>query len=461
MELLNYRKIFSPLDLQNTLYNHNWALDLRPENNNFIFVCCGSMMRLILVVLAVCTLGLSFRDRSRIKDGIKDRVSNEVINKLDVDIDAKKDEVKFKLPDDDGGDPQCTGDNQDMSPTSQKLVDRLLQWCQRFKCVQKHRNKVRLLMRRYNFKRIIGRLGQDPRDEDFGNGDAEVNEPISGPLITLLIKVFGESRTVIGYLWRYGFLPKVLNKSPKASENFNGTIPPCAVTNAIREFQRWNNINATGVLTKETRVLMAMDRCGNADVECETDECKAEMEDDDTHFKRRKRYAFSRRQWLPNSDDKFELTYAFINYPSVETMKNKGYVVMTKERVRKQVEEGFNVWSDVAPLTFRETNNKEDANIKLSFAEGDHGDASPFTGPYGTLAHMYYPTKGLMHFDASENFTDAQKDFRSINLFYTAAHEIGHGIGLKHSSDRRALMYPNYLGYRSPMLGQDDINGIT
>ncbi|NWH82981.1 MMP8 collagenase, partial [Piaya cayana] len=48
------------------------------------------------------------------------------------------------------------------------------------------------------------------------------------------------------------------------------------------------------------------------------------------------------------------------------------------------------------------------------------------------------------------------------NLFYVAAHEFGHSLGLFHSKDPDALMYPVYRKFDPSVfpLHQDDINGI-
>jgi len=50
---------------------------------------------------------------------------------------------------------------------------------------------------------------------------------------------------------------------------------------------------------------------------------------------------------------------------------------------------------------------------------------------------------------------------RGTSLLMSAAHELGHSLGLSHSNDRSALMAPFYRGYeRNVSLSKDDIEGI-
>uniref|UniRef100_A0A3Q3CLQ9 interstitial collagenase n=1 Tax=Haplochromis burtoni TaxID=8153 RepID=A0A3Q3CLQ9_HAPBU len=87
-----------------------------------------------------------------------------------------------------------------------------------------------------------------------------------------------------------------------------------------------------------------------------------------------------------------------------------------------------------------------------------HGDGYPFDGPNEILAHAFAPGDGIggdAHFDEDETFT-----FRYV-LFMVAAHEFGHSLGLSHSNDPGALMYPVYSYSNSDtyVLPRDDVNG--
>ena len=121
------------------------------------------------------------------------------------------------------------------------------------------------------------------------------------------------------------------------------------------------------------------------------------------------------------------------------------------------------MWAQVVPLTFTETND-DNADILIKFISGYHGDGYPFDGEGGTLAHAFYPhdNKGISgdaHFDEHETFT--LRTNTGVNLFWVAVHEFGHSLGLSHSQNDKAIMYPFYRGYVPDMkLHSDDINGV-
>jgi hypothetical protein len=105
--------------------------------------------------------------------------------------------------------------------------------------------------------------------------------------------------------------------------------------------------------------------------------------------------------------------------------------------------------------------------MRLWWASGDHGDGNPFDGPGGVLAHCFYPPPvnagaiaGDCHFDDAEKWVTPGLGGAGIDAVTVMAHEIGHGLGLAHSADTNALMYPFYSSRRA-YLGYDDIAGIV
>ena len=150
--------------------------------------------------------------------------------------------------------------------------------------------------------------------------------------------------------------------------------------------------------------------------------------------------------------DTLEITYYFEN--GTDQLEGN----LEHDLVRR----AFALWSNQTALTFTETPSSADADILVAWARGDHGDGDPFDGPGDILAHASFPNpydneEVILHFDDDERWVDSET--RNVDLLTVAAHEIGHTLGLAHSDDPDALMYPSYSGPRRS-LGADDIAGV-
>uniref|UniRef100_A0A3B5M5B2 interstitial collagenase n=1 Tax=Xiphophorus couchianus TaxID=32473 RepID=A0A3B5M5B2_9TELE len=198
----------------------------------------------------------------------------------------------------------------------------------------------------------------------------------------------------------------------------------------LSEMQKFFGLQITGTLDNDTVEVMKKPRCGVAD----------------ENIARYSTFGDGLK-WKKNT-----ITYRFVNYTPD----------MSQAEVDDSIRRALEVWAKVTPLRFTKLTSGT-ADIMISFARRSHGDNYPFDGPGSTLAHAFAPSPdigGDAHFDDDETFT-----FRSSKgyvLFLVAAHEFGHSLGLSHSDNRAALMYPLY-SYKDPntfVLPQDDVRGI-
>ncbi|KAE8295523.1 Collagenase 3 [Larimichthys crocea] len=218
------------------------------------------------------------------------------------------------------------------------------------------------------------------------------------------------------YLRRFYDLPAGLQGKPSTSGAFQAKI---------REMQSFFKLKVTGNVDDNTLEVMKQARCGVPDI------------GEYNHFPRH-------LKWENNN-----VTFRILNYtPDLK-----------KADVDRAIRNALNVWSDVTPLIFKKLHTGI-ADIMISFGSKEHGDYNPFDGPNGLLAHAYPPGQGIggdTHFDEDEHWT---KDSSAYNLFIVAAHELGHALGMSHSTDAGALMYPVYSYSTGYPLAEDDIEGI-
>uniref|UniRef100_A0A3Q4HMC7 Collagenase 3 n=1 Tax=Neolamprologus brichardi TaxID=32507 RepID=A0A3Q4HMC7_NEOBR len=193
----------------------------------------------------------------------------------------------------------------------------------------------------------------------------------------------------------------------------------------IREMQNFFGLKETGNMDPHTLNVMKEARCGVPDVD---------------------NFGFypNRPKWKNHI-----ITYTIARYTPD----------MKKEDVEKSVRSALKMWSDATPLKFIKLNHRK-ADIVFSFSP--HGDFFPFDGPGGVLAHAFMPGMGMggdVHFDEDETWTAGTQGY---SLLSVAAHELGHSLGLTHSRDPSAIMYPNYRHQSNAKysLSNDDVMGI-
>jgi len=248
-----------------------------------------------------------------------------------------------------------------------------------------------------------------------------------------------EVREVYDYLRRYGYFQNeelaehYPNWKPAvASDPADPEIFDDALETGVKLFQRAAGLPETGLVDAEMRAIMKLPRCEFPDYY----NPPSALRHSDQH-----NWATTGGTWSSSN-----ITYRFANYTSD----------LSQSAQRSAIETAMFWWRSASAVSFSEVSSGE--NITLGFYSGDHGDGYPFDGASNVLAHAFYPNYGGdLHFDDAETWSTSSSS--GIHLTTVAAHELGHSMGLAHSSVTSAIMYAYYSGARSG-LTYDDHAGI-
>jgi len=217
-----------------------------------------------------------------------------------------------------------------------------------------------------------------------------------------------------GYFWRYPQdFDDVLDKETRS---------------AIKTYQDFFNLQVTGHLNKETLQKISLQRCGIPDMRYQYG------------FDVGSNVSFPKgNKWFPKGTKK--LTYGFHPEDKISLDKLEGF------------RNAFTRWSQTTRvLNFSETTSYDDADIKIGFyyiANNDIvdnvivGDSFISRNLDSNVKSGMIRLERLKFWEVPTDTYSRQWDLQYFDLETVAMHQIGHLLGLDHSSDEESIMYPS------------------
>ena len=246
------------------------------------------------------------------------------------------------------------------------------------------------------------------------------------------------------YLERFGYLnyQNSQNQTHANDDDFDDLLE-----SAIKTYQLNYHLKITGTLDAQTVSKMTAPRCGVPDIVNGTNFMRS--------GKKRTRHSHNTLHTVSH----FSFFPGYPRWPASRTHLTYGFLPGTNSNAISAVARAFNNWAGATHFTFSQTPNVGNANLKIGFHRRNHGDGAPFDGPGGTLAHAFAPTDGRFHYDADESWVVGSVR-GGMDMETVALHEIGHLLGLGHSSVPDAIMFASISSGMTKGLHRDDIEGI-
>lgn len=261
------------------------------------------------------------------------------------------------------------------------------------------------------------------------------SSPENGNSLSSLPTVgLGESaegfESVKDFLARFGYLAE----APQTEEAPSSALED-ETSLALAQYQTMHGLTPTGLFDENTREMMSRKRCTLPDINPATG------------------VSFS----ITCTWSKDTLTYAFA----------AGTGDIGGDAERDAVRRAFATWTAATQIAFREVATNGNPDIRIAWTPANCGDAN-MTG--GTLAHADYPPgcgyygnalPRPIHFDDQENTWCIGSAAGQFDVETVALHELGHILGLSHSSVAGAVMFPTVSANATlRALAPDDIEGI-